>query len=102
MMTPSVAGEAHVADADGLAVDGGEDDVVEVAGVDDAAHGAEGDFARGLVDAAAGEFEVLILEGVTHVVDGELVGLESVDVDGDLDGAFNATGEGNVADAREP
>ena len=76
---------ADVLDPDGIAVLIGDDQVPKSGGVFHAAHGAQHQFAVALVDAAAGQFEVLPHEGLAHVLDREVVAGELVGVDVDVD-----------------
>ena len=81
---------AEVADADGLAGDVGNDDVAELIDVLDAAHGSQDQLAGILIDAPAGQLEVLIGQCLANVFNGKVVGLELAGVDGDVDSAAAA------------
>lgn len=79
----------------------GDDDVIEVAGIGDAADGAEGLFALRSGDVAAGIVGVLADDGVADGGDRDLIGGEFVVIDPDIDGAVEAAADLDFADAEE-
>ena len=85
----------------GDAVHRRDDQIIEsFADRDDPSHGAQHLFARAAGDVAAGYIGVLPLDGVANRGDGNLIGGETVRVDPDVDGAFQAADEANLAHAR--
>src|SRR4029450_9359985 len=97
-----VLGVADVAHADRYAVEGGHHEVVEGAGLGDAAHRPQ----RRLVEpgghVAPGQVGILGNEGIAHVGDRDLVGGQPIGVDPDADGAGQAAHDTDLADAGRP
>jgi hypothetical protein len=88
-----------VADADRRAVPGRDNEVVEVARVDDAAHRAQRLLARVARHVAAREIGVLPRERVSDGRDGELVRREPAGVHPDVDRALEAADDRDFPDA---
>ena len=68
----------------GDAVDGRDDDVVELVGGVDAAERAQPDLPLALLERAAGNLDVLLLDRVAHLVDRQAVRVQLLDVDDDV------------------
>src|SRR5262249_8549790 len=94
-----ILGIADVGNADRRAVDVGDDDVVEFLGGVDAAHGPQPDFPLALLQRAAGNFDVFLLDGVADLIDRESAGVQLLDVDDDVDLARTIAADADVADA---
>ena len=71
----------------------------EVLGALDAAHRAQDELLLALVDAAAGDLDVLRPDRALHLVDRQAVGGEPVGVEHDVDGALEPADERHRADA---
>ena len=99
LLLRAVLGPADVAHADGHAVARGDDQVVEGARIDDAAHRAQRLLARRAGDVAAGQVGVLPRQRVAHGGDRQLIGGQPVGVDPDVDGALEAADDLDLADA---
>ncbi len=95
----AVLDAADVAHADRASLVRGHDQVGEGRHVLHAAHGAEHHLAVALVDAAAGDLDVLLLQRLPHLQDGDLVGGHAVGVDVDVDRALPAADHDDRADA---
>ena len=77
------------------------DEVAEIGGPLDAAHGAHHQLAARLVEPAAGQLEVLPLDRVAHLADRQALRRQPVRVDGDVDGAFLAAEHEHLPDPGE-
>src|SRR5206468_741085 len=74
------------------------DEVAEVGGPLDAAHGANHELAPRLVEPATGQLEVLPLDRVPHLADRQALRGQPVRVDGDVDGALLAAEHEHLPD----
>ena len=75
---------ANVADAHRAPVHRGHDDTGEIQGPLNAPHGAQCEFAGTLIDAPAGDLDVLGGQRAPYCIDGQVVGVELVAVQPDL------------------
>ena len=76
-----------------------DDHVFEVANLLDAAERPQDQFVRTLIDAPAGDLDVLGANGVANLIDGQAVGLKFVRIQPDLDLALPAADDLNRTDA---
>jgi len=81
------------------AVDGGDDDVVELRRRLDAAQRPQAHLPGALFDRAAGDLDVLLLNRVAHLPDGQAAGVELLDVHHDVDLTGAAAAERDRANA---
>src|SRR5206468_12018915 len=79
-----VLGVSDVRDPHRRAVDVRYDDVVELIGGVDAPHRAQTDFPFSLLERPAGNFDVLLLNGVAHLIDRQAARVQLLDVDDDM------------------
>ncbi len=93
-------GEADVGEADRPAVDGGDDEVVEVLDRLEEAEVAHRELGQRTLDEAARQLEVLAVQGHDDVVHRQAVGGELVAVDPDPDHGLAEAGHEDVADPR--
>ena len=98
----AVLGATDVAHADGRTVSGGDDEVVELLGLGEAAHRPQRLLAQVGRDVAARHIGVLLLQRGPHFGDRELVGRESIGFDPDVDGACQTADDLHFADPRRP
>ena len=91
---------SHVAQPNRLRADRGDDEVVEIPDVAHPAQRAHDQFARALVHAARGHFEILLQQRRTDILDRQAAGAELVDIDGHLHGACAAADHDHRADVR--
>ena len=94
-----ILGVADIGDPDRRAVDRRDDDVVELVGRIDAAHRPQADFPFALLERAARNFDVLLLDRVAHLIDRETAGVQLLDIDHDVDFARPIAADAHVADA---
>ena len=87
LLLGAVLGAANVAHADGRAVPGGDDEIVELLGLGETAHRPQRLFTQVGRDIATGDVSVLLLQRGSDFGDGELVGGEAIGFDPDIDGA---------------
>jgi hypothetical protein len=97
----AVLDPSDVGKGDRRSVPVGQDDPVEVVDVDDAAHCSQGDFGRSRRKVAAWDLDVLALDGGSHLIDRETVGVHAVGVEQQLDFALTLAVETDRADALE-
>ncbi len=81
------------------AVDGRDDDVVELLAGIDAAERAQPDLPLALLERPAGNLDVLLLNRVAHLVDRQAVRVQLLDVDDDVNFARPVAADGDGADA---
>ena len=98
----AVLGAADVGDAHADALARLDHQIVEAARVVDASHRAQHQLAVGGADVAARRVAVLTHQGLAHLGDGQVVGGESIGVEPDVDGAFAAAVDADLADAVLP
>ena len=96
----AVLGAADVAHADGRAVPGGDDEVVELLGLGEAAHRPQRLLAQVGRDVAARHVGVLLLQRGPDFGDRKLVGGQAIGFDPDVDGARQPADDLHFADAR--
>ena len=88
-----------IGDPDRVAVLLADDDVVEFGDALDAAARAQRERLRALIDAAAGDFDVLRLQRARDVVDRQVVAAEPIGIEPDVDLALPAAEDQHLSDA---
>ena len=95
-----VGHRGDVAQPNGLRADRGDDQVVEIPDTAHPAQRAHDQFARALVHAARGHFEVLLQQRRPDILDRQAAGAEFVDIDGHLHRARAGADHDHRADVR--